>query len=64
MIVGKTDFSDQFRNVIECYKRIGYYLNAMLHASVINTITTDNTSVPFHFTPVDRAFGSVCFYFC
>ena len=27
--VGRTDFSDQFRNIIIRYKRIGYNLNVM-----------------------------------
>ena len=26
-IIGRTDFSDQFRKIIICYKRIGYDLN-------------------------------------
>ena len=28
-IRGMTDFSDQFRKIIMCYKRIGYNLNIM-----------------------------------
>ena len=27
--VGRTDFSDQFRKIIVCYKRIGYNINIM-----------------------------------
>ena len=28
-IMGRTDFSDQFRIIIKCHKRIGYDLNVM-----------------------------------
>ena len=28
-IMGRTDFSDQFRKIITCHKRIGYDLNVM-----------------------------------
>ena len=29
-VVGRADFSDQFRKVIVCYKSIGYNINIML----------------------------------
>ena len=43
-IMGRIDFSDQFRKIIIRYKRIGYDLNAMRQIScfVNNTITVDN----------------------
>ena len=30
-IMGRTDFSDQFRKIIICHKHIGYDLNGILH---------------------------------
>ena len=44
-IMGKTDFSDQFRKkIIIPHKRIGYDLNVMPQSAclVINPITVDN----------------------
>ena len=60
-IMGKTDFSDQFRNVIIRYKRIGYNLNIMRQSAclVINQITVDNFAALFNCTPVDRASDSM-----
>ena len=56
-----TDFSDQFRNIIMRYKRIGYNLNVMqLYAClVINPIKVDGYAALFNCTPVDRASDSI-----
>ena len=56
-----TDFSDQFRKIIMCYKRIGYNLNVMRQSAclVINPITVDGYAAVFNCTPVDRASDSM-----
>ena len=53
--MGRTDFSDQFRKVIKCYKHIGYSLIVMRQSVclVINPITVDNFDVLFNCAPVD-----------
>ena len=60
-IMGRTDFSDQFKKKIICHKRIGYYLNAMRQSAclVINPITIENFAALFNCTPVDRASDSM-----
>ena len=60
-IRGMTDFSDQFRKIIMCYKRIGYNLNVMRQSAclVINPITVDSYAALFNCTPVDRASDSM-----
>ena len=44
MIMGRPDFSDQFRTIIIRHKRMGYDLNVMRQSVrlVINPITDDN----------------------
>ena len=56
-----TDFSDQFRNIIMRYKRIGYNLNVMKLSAclVINPIKDDGYAALFNCTPVDRASDSI-----
>ena len=56
-IMGRTDFSDQFRKIIIRHKRIGYDLNVMRQSGclVINRITVDYFAALFNYTPVDRA---------
>ena len=56
-IVGRTDFSDQFRNIIIRYKCIGYNVNVMRQYAclVINPITVIKYSLLFSCTPVRRA---------
>ena len=53
---GMTDFSDQFRNIIMRYKRIGHNLNVMRQSAclVINQITVDGFAALLNCTPVDR----------
>ena len=43
-IVGRVDFSDQFRKIIVSYKRIGYSINIMRQSAclVFNPITVNN----------------------
>ena len=56
-----TDFSDQFRNIIMRYKRIGYNLNVMQLSAclVINPIKVDGYAALLNCTPVDRASDSI-----
>ena len=56
-IVGRNDFSDQFRKIIIRYKRIGYNMNVMRQTAclVVNPITVDNFADLFNCTPVGRA---------
>ena len=60
-IVGRADFSDQFRKITICYKRIGYNINIMQQSSclVVNTITVNNFASLFDCTPVGRALNSM-----
>ena len=57
MIMGRTDFPDQFRKMIIRHKCIGYDLNVMRQSAclVTNPITFDNFAALFNCTPVDRA---------
>ena len=59
--MGRTDFSDQFRDVLIRLKRIGYNLNVMRQSSciVINPITIDNFAPLLNCTPMDRASISI-----
>ena len=56
-IVGRADFSDQFRKIIVRYKRIGYNINIMRQSAclVFNPITVNNFASLFNCTPVGRA---------
>ena len=60
-IMGRTDFSDQFRKVIIRYKRFGYNLIVIRQSAcrVINPIAVDNVDVLFNCMPVDRASESM-----
>ena len=53
-IVGRADFSDQFRKFIMRYKRIGYNINVMRQSAclVIDPITVDSFASLFNCTPV------------
>ena len=57
-IVGRADFSDPFKNIIICYKRIGYNINIMRQSAclVLNPITVNNFASLFNCTLVGRAF--------
>ena len=54
-IMGRTDFSDQFRKIKMHHKRTGYDLNVQSACLVINPITVGNFAALFNYTPVDRA---------
>ena len=58
---GRADFSDQFRNIIVRYKRIGYNINIMRQSAclVFNPITVNNFASLFNCTPVGRASDSM-----
>ena len=60
-IVGRADFSDQFRKIIVRYKRIGNNINVMRQSAclVFNTITVNNFASLFNCTPVGRASDSM-----
>ena len=60
-IVGRIDFSDQFRKIIVRYKRIGYNINIMRQSAclVFNPITVNNFASLFNCTPVGRASDSM-----
>ena len=60
-IVGRADFSDQFRTIIVRYKRIGYNINIMRQSAclVFNPITVNNFASLFNCTPVGRASDSM-----
>ena len=60
-IMGRTDFSDQFRKIIIRLNRIGYDLNVIGQSSclVVNPITVDNFAALFKCTPVDQASDSL-----
>ena len=56
-IVGRNDFSYQFRKIIIRYKRIGYNTNVMwqIECLVVKPITVNNFADLFNCTPVGRA---------
>ena len=60
-IVGRADFSDQFRKIIIRYKRIGDNINIMRQSVrlVLNPITVSNFAFLFNCTPVGWASDSV-----
>ena len=60
-IVGRADFSDQFRKIIIRYKRIGYNINIMRQSAclVIDSIAVNNFASFFNCTPVGRASDSL-----
>ena len=60
-IVGRADFSDQFRKIIVRYKRNGYNINIMRQSAclVLNPITVNNFASLFNCTPVGRASDSM-----
>ena len=60
-IMGRIDFSDQFRKIIMRHKRNGYDLNVMRQSAclVINPITVDSFAALFNCTPIDRVSDSM-----
>ena len=59
-IVGKSNFSEQFRKIISRYKRIGYnsYIMRQTACLVMNPIMVDNYASLFNCTTVVRASDS------
>ena len=60
-IVGRADFSNQFKNIIVCNKRIGYNIHIMRQFAclVFNPITVNNFASLFNCTPVGQASDSM-----
>ena len=61
LFVGKSNFSEQFRNLINRYKRIGYNPYVMRHIAylVINPTSIDSYASLFNCTTVGRASDSM-----
>ena len=57
IIVGKPNFSDQFKNIIKRFKRVGYNIDIMRQSSclVVNLIKVDSCGVLFNCTTVGQA---------
>ena len=55
-LIGKNDFSFQFRKIITRYRRRGYNLNVMRQSAclVFNPIMADSYAAFFNCTPVGR----------
>ena len=60
-IVGKSNFSEQFRKLINRYKRIGYSLDIMRHTAclVVNPIIVDGHASLFNCTTAVQASDSM-----
>ena len=60
-IVGRADFSDQFRKIIVRYKRIGYNINIMQQSAclVFNPVTVNKFTSLLSCTPVGRESDSM-----
>ena len=60
-LIGRNDFSFQFRKIITRYRRTGYNLNVMRHSAclVFNQIMVDGYAAFFNCTPVGRASHSM-----
>ena len=60
-IVGRANFSDQFRKIIICYKCIGFNINIMQQSAclVVNPVTVNNFASLFNCTLVGQASDSV-----
>ena len=61
IIVGRADFSDQFKKNIVRYKRIGYIINMMRQSAclVLNPVAVNNFASLFNCPPVGRASDSM-----
>ena len=60
-LIGRNDFSFQFRKIITRYRRIGYNLNDMRQYAclVFNPIMVNSYAAAFNCTPVGRASDSM-----
>ena len=62
-IVGKPNFSNQFKEIIKCYKRVGYNMNIMRQTAclVVDPITVDSYGFLFNCTMVGNDGSDVKF---
>ena len=60
-LVGKPNFSDQFKKIVKRYKRVGYNLDIMRQSAclVVNPITVYSYGFLFNCTTVGRASDSM-----
>ena len=60
-IVGKPNFSDQFKKIVKCYARVGYNLDIMRQSAclVLNPITVYSYGFLFNCTTVGQALDSM-----
>ena len=60
-IVGKSNFSDQFKKIVKCYIRVGYNLDIMRQSAclVLNPITVYSYGFLFNCTTVGQASDSM-----
>ena len=58
-LIGRNNFSFQFRKIITRYRRIGYNLNVKSACLVFNPIMFDDYAAFFTCTPVDLASDSM-----
>ena len=60
-IVGKPNFSDQFKKIVKCYIRVGNNLDIMRQSAclVLNPITDYSCGFLFNCTMVGQALGSM-----
>ena len=60
-LLGRNDFSFQFRKIITRYRRIGYNLNVLRQSAclVINPIMAEDYAALFNCTPLGRSSDSV-----
>ena len=60
-IVGKPNFSDQFKKIIKRYIKVGYNLDVMWQSAclVLNPITVNSYGILFNCTTVGQASASM-----
>ena len=60
IIIGRNDFSDQFRKIIIRYKRIGYNMNVMRQTAclMVKPVMVNNFAALFNCMPAGRASDS------
>ena len=61
LIVGKPNFSDQFKKIVKCYIKFGYNLDNMQQSAclVLNTITVYSYGFLFNCTTVGQVSDSM-----
>ena len=61
-IVGKSNFIDQFKNIIKCYLRVAHNMDSMRQSAccmVVNPITAFSNDFLFNCTTVGQASDSM-----